>query len=64
MTMFLTTARAVYTNVSARGGTVRPSVLAVLRLITNSTLELCWMGRSAGFGTVENFSDVDARALK
>src|SRR6516165_5301535 len=28
-------------------GTVRPSAVAVLRLITSSTLVLCWMGRSA-----------------
>src|SRR5438046_10001665 len=30
-------------------GTVRPSILAVLRLITNSTFVDCWTGRSAGF---------------
>src|ERR1700720_4411639 len=30
-------------------GTTRPSVLAVLRLITNSNLVGCIMGRSAGF---------------
>jgi len=30
-------------------GTVRPSVLAVLRLMTSSTLVDCWIGRSAGF---------------
>src|SRR5262245_400297 len=30
-------------------GTVRPSVLAVLRLITNSNLVACITGRSAGF---------------
>ena len=30
-------------------GKVRPSILAVLRLITNSTFVDCWTGRSAGF---------------
>src|SRR4029077_7978812 len=30
------------------GDTVRPSVLAVLRLTTNSNLVGCWIGRSAG----------------
>jgi hypothetical protein len=30
-------------------GTVRPSALAVFRLMTNSTLVACWTGRSAGF---------------
>jgi hypothetical protein len=30
------------------GGTLRPSALAVLRLITNSNLVGCWTGRSAG----------------
>jgi len=30
-------------------GTVRPSALAVLRLMTNSNLVGCWTGRSAGF---------------
>jgi hypothetical protein len=30
-------------------GTVRPSALAVLRLITSSNLVGCWTGRSAGF---------------
>jgi hypothetical protein len=33
---------------SSSGATVRPSILAVLRLITSSALVLCWMGRSAG----------------
>src|SRR5438445_648061 len=31
------------------GGTVRPSTLAVLRLITSSYLVGCWTGNSAGF---------------
>src|SRR5436305_330200 len=31
------------------GGTLRPSALAVLRLITNSNLVDCTAGRSAGF---------------
>jgi hypothetical protein len=30
-------------------GKVRPSVPAVLRLTTNSTLTVCWTGKSAGF---------------
>src|SRR6516225_9527699 len=31
------------------GGTVRPSVLAVSRLMTSSKVVGCWTGRSAGF---------------
>jgi hypothetical protein len=34
---------------SSVGGTSRPSVLAVLRLITSSNLVDCITGRSAGF---------------
>jgi len=34
---------------SSIGGTSRPSALAVLRLMTNSYLVTCWMGRSTGF---------------
>src|ERR1044072_1755974 len=34
---------------SSEGGTSRPSVLAVLRLITNSYFVGCWTGKSAGF---------------
>src|SRR5271157_3037182 len=30
-------------------GKVSPSVLAVLRLTTNSTFTTCWTGKSAGF---------------
>src|ERR1700758_3878544 len=30
------------------GGTVRPSALAVLRLMINSSFVACWTGRSAG----------------
>jgi hypothetical protein len=33
---------------STPGGIVRPSVLAVLRLMTNSNLVGCWTGRSEG----------------
>jgi hypothetical protein len=33
---------------SSDGGTVRPSALAVLRLMTNSNLVGCWTGKSAG----------------
>ena len=34
---------------SSEGGTVRPSALAVLRLMISSTFVACWTGRSAGF---------------
>jgi hypothetical protein len=34
---------------SSVGGTVRPSALAVLRLMTSSTFADCWTGKSAGF---------------
>src|SRR5262245_30147187 len=34
---------------SSIGGTMRPIVLAVFRLITSSNLVGCWTGRSAGF---------------
>src|SRR2546423_2290336 len=34
---------------SSGSGKVRPRVLAVFRLITNSTFVDCWTGRSAGF---------------
>ena len=34
---------------SSVSGTVRPSALAVLRLMINSTFVDCWTGRSAGF---------------
>src|SRR5437016_3144582 len=34
---------------SSVGGTVRPSALAVVRLITRSNLVGCWIGRSPGF---------------
>src|ERR1700722_14502582 len=30
------------------GGIVNPSALAVFRLMTSSTLVLCWIGRSVG----------------
>src|SRR6516225_6979650 len=35
------------------GGTVRPSALAVVRLMTRSNLVGCWTGRSAGFAPRE-----------
>ena len=35
--------------VSSDGGTVRPRVFAVLRLIASSNFTVCWMGKSAGF---------------
>src|SRR5262245_53276229 len=34
---------------STPGGMVRPSALAVLRLITSSNRVNCWTGRSSGF---------------
>ena len=34
---------------SSGSGNVRPSALAVFRLITSSTFAACWIGRSAGF---------------
>ena len=34
---------------SSESGKVRPSVLAVLRLMMNSTLVDCWTGKSVGF---------------
>src|SRR6516164_9694244 len=34
---------------SSEIGTIRPSALAVFRLMNNSTLVVCWTGRSAGF---------------
>jgi hypothetical protein len=40
------TSSAVANSVS---GIVRPSALAVLRLMTSSNLVGCWTGRSAGF---------------
>jgi hypothetical protein len=40
------------TRVSSEDGTVRPSALAVLRLITNSYLVGAWTGRLAGIGRV------------
>src|SRR5689334_19998272 len=37
------------------GGTVRPSALAVFRLIINSNLVGCWTGRSAGLAPLRIF---------
>ena len=33
---------------SSESGMVRPSVFAILRLMTNSTFTACWTGRPAG----------------
>lgn len=41
---------------STAGGIVRPSALAVLRLITNSNFVGCSMGRSAGFAPLRILS--------
>jgi hypothetical protein len=40
---------------SNSGGAASLSAFAVLRLITNSTLLLCWIGRSAGFAPLRIF---------
>ena len=45
------------------GGTVRPSALAVLRLITSSNLVGCSTGRSAG-GALEDLSGVNSDLAK
>src|ERR1700693_5568843 len=37
------------------GGIVNPSALAVIRLMTSSTLVLCWIGRSAGLAPLGIF---------
>ena len=42
----------------SEGGTVRPSALAVLRLITNSNLVAFCTGRSAGFFALKDAIDV------
>src|SRR6202030_1074591 len=43
------------------GGTVRPSALAVLRLITSSNLVGCSTGRSAGLAPLRTLSTYVAR---
>src|SRR6476660_6480560 len=40
---------------SSKTGMLRPRALAVLRLITSSTLVLCWIGRSAGLAPLRIF---------
>jgi hypothetical protein len=40
---------------SSEAGTVRPKAFTVLRLITSSSLVLCWMGRSAGLAPLRIF---------
>src|SRR5262252_6851756 len=45
---------------SSVGGTSRPSVLAVLRLMINSNLVGCWIGRSAGLAPLKMRSTYDA----
>jgi hypothetical protein len=40
---------------SIKTGILRPRALAVLRLITSSTLVLCWIGRSAGLAPLRIF---------
>src|SRR4029077_14981124 len=41
---------------SSMGGTVRPSALAVLRLITSSILVGCYTGKSAALGAFNSLS--------
>ena len=40
---------------SSGGGMLRPSALAVFRLITNSNWSACWTGRSAGFSPLRTY---------
>src|SRR6266516_1128192 len=47
-------------SASRAGGTSRPSVLAVLRLITNSNFVGCTTGRSAGFAPFKILSTEEA----
>src|SRR5258708_7870650 len=47
---------------SSLSGTVMPSALAVLRLITNSNVVGCSTGKSAGVGARKNFIHVGARS--
>jgi len=42
-------------DVSRVDGTVSPSALAALRLMTSSKLVGCWIGRSAGFVPLRTF---------
>src|SRR5262245_5478319 len=49
---------------SSAGGTVRPSALAVLRLITSSNLVACSTGRSAGRASLRTFVHVDGEAAE
>src|SRR5262249_23126577 len=53
-----TAAHSITSSASAskRSGMVRPSVLAVFRLITNSNLVDCSTGRSAGFAPLRIFA--------
>ena len=45
---------------SSVGGTVRPSALAVLRLITSSNLVGCSHRQVGGLGALEDAADIDA----
>src|SRR5262249_8248644 len=45
---------------SSVGGTLSPSAAAVLRLIANSNLVGCWIGRSPGFSPLRMRSTYDA----
>ena len=61
----LTAAKSFYSMTSsARSskviGTVRFSILAVFRLMINSTLVACWTGRLAGFFAPQNAADIES----
>jgi hypothetical protein len=43
-------------NASSIGGTVRPSILAVWWLMTNSNLDACTTGKSAGLCGYQSYS--------
>jgi hypothetical protein len=49
---------------SMPGGTVRPSALALLRLMTSSNLVCCTIGKSAAFFPLENPTHVHADLAK
>ena len=44
-----------FARVNIDCGTVRPSALAVLRLMTSSKVVGCWTGRSAGLAPLRTF---------
>jgi pimeloyl-ACP methyl ester carboxylesterase len=48
---------------SSDGATLRPSALAVLRFMINSTLVTCWTGRSTGFSPLRMRASRGYRAI-